>query len=133
MRTYGEVWEDAKDERPFSNGTEGYAWTDNWCGTCVHEAGDNECPLLGVALMGRTPIEWIEQPWGQVRGQPEGVLAPSLGDTYHCIMHREEGDDGGEPEPIPDPPDQGLLLPREPYEGVRMYVDVVSEVDLVSS
>lgn len=126
MRTYEEAWEHAVDRRPFSNGTEGYAWMDNWCYRCKNDGDhldDPGCPLVLVALMGRTPSEWFEQPWGQIRGRPEGETAPVLGDTYHCAEFRDEDDDGPrEPKPIPDPPGQEILLPREPYEGVRMLM-----------
>lgn len=112
MRTYDEAWEAATDKRPFSNGTEGYAWQDNWCGSCLNDSEQmvdegRGCPLLLVALMDRTPAEWIEQPWGQVKGRPEGVLAPYLGDTYHCTEYRERGE--GEPDPpapVPEDPNQ---------------------------
>lgn len=107
MRTYDEAMAASKDERPFSNGTEGYAWTGNWCDTCVHDKGARDgtdpkgCPLLMIALMGRTPAEWIEQPWGQIKGRPEGETAPALGDTYHCTEYVEDDDGGGEPDPQP--------------------------------
>lgn len=53
----------------FSNGYEGDCWQAAWCGTCRHDsqgvvtsAGQAEvfCPLIDVALLGRTPAEWTE-------------------------------------------------------------------------
>lgn len=101
MRTYDEAYAAAKDRRPFSNGTEGYAWEDNWCARCVHDGEfrrtweGSGCPLMMVALMGRTPVEWIDQTANGHR----------LGDTYHCTEFRdvEEGGGEGEPEPVPPP------------------------------
>jgi hypothetical protein len=82
MRTEAEISAAATDGSPFSNGTEGYAWMDNWCGRCLNNDEETElwCPILTVALFGKTPSEWLEQPWGQVKGRPEGMTAPSLGD-----------------------------------------------------
>lgn len=100
MKTYDEAFATAKDERAFSNGTEGYAWMDNWCGQCVHDKGTRDgtdetgCPLVMVALMQRTPIEWIDQTEGGHR----------LGDTYHCTEFRDEDGGDDDPEPDPDPP-----------------------------
>lgn len=123
MRTLDEIIAGARDGSPFSNGTEGYAWMANWCDRCKNNNEERElwCDVLDVALFGKTPAEWIEQPWGQVKGEPDGVLAPSLGDTYHCVEFRDEDGPGDtEPKPVPDPPDQEVLFPREQAEGVRM-------------
>jgi hypothetical protein len=104
---YDEAYANAKHKPAFSNGSEGYAWMGNWCDQCSKndEATELWCPLLSVALLGRTPVEWIEQPWGQVAGRPEGQTAPRLGDTYHCTAFspRDDGDDDGESSPEPDP------------------------------
>lgn len=99
MRTEEEIQADAKDRRPFSNGTEGYAWMDNWCYRCMKNDEETElwCPLLTVALLGKTPVEWIDQTADGHR----------LGDTYRCIEFEERPDDGrgdDEPEPNPGPP-----------------------------
>jgi hypothetical protein len=115
MRTDDEIMAGAQPGSPFSNGTEGYGWQSRWCGRpCAHDAafqrderGATGCPLLLVALTGSTPSEWLRQP----AGSP---------DRYHCIEFRAEGDGPAGPQPIPDPPGQGALLPREPYEAVRM-------------
>jgi hypothetical protein len=114
---------------PFSNGTEGLSWEHGWCGRCTHDAafraekpGAQGCPILMVAYTGRTPAEWMEQPWvpnGTWRdGSPRSDPPP---DAYHCIEFRDE-DAGPEPgpRPVPDPPGQGTLWPREPFEAVRM-------------
>ena len=118
-----DAFERALDEPAFSNGTECYAWMGNWCGECSHDswgtAASDEppfCPLIEVMLHGRTPAEWLPQ-------RDENGLY-SLGDQYHCVYFRDRDDPGGrEPVPVPDPPGQLELLPRGPYEGVRMYAD----------
>lgn len=133
MRTYAEIDRDARPGSPFSGGTEGYAWQENWCGRpCAHDAafqrdepGAEGCPLVLVAFLGKTPAEWMEQPWRQITGAPEGQTAPVLGDTYHCVEFRDEDDPGGgEPVPVPDPPDQEVLFGREQAEGVRMLTRI---------
>lgn len=108
MRTYDEAFAVATDRTPFSNGTEGGAWTSNWCDQCVHDRSARRddvqpdpankgllgCALLAVALMGRTPAEWIDQTANGHR----------LGDTYHCTEFRDEnGGEESEPEPEPLP------------------------------
>jgi hypothetical protein len=123
VRTYAEIDAAARDGSPFSNGTEGYAWMSKWCDRCKNNDEEREiwCDILSVALLGKTPSEWFEQSWGQVEGEPEGVVAPSLYDRYHCVEFRDEDGAGDtEPKPIPDPPDQEILFPREQAEGVRM-------------
>lgn len=112
---------------PFSNGTEGYAWMANWCDRCLVDApfrsgiSPTGCPLLVVAYSERTPAEWFEQPWGQVKGRPEGETAPSLGDTYHCAEFRAPGGGSGEPRPRPEPSDMDGLFER-PERRTRMRV-----------
>lgn len=124
---YDDAWNRARDEEPFSNGTEGHAWESNWCGRCLRDAPfrntgvGSGCPLLRVALSGRTPAEWMEQPWRQIKGRPEGETAPALGDTYHCIEFRAPGSGGDEPHPRPEPPDMNGLFDR-PERRTRMYV-----------
>ncbi|HEX2551560.1 MAG TPA: hypothetical protein VHK64_08195, partial [Nocardioidaceae bacterium] len=107
MRTEEQIQADARDGSPFSNGTEGYAWMENWCGECVHNDEETEtyCPILSVALLGQTPAEWVEQPWQQIAGRPEGELAPTLGGQYVCTeFERRRDDDGDDPGPEPEPP-----------------------------
>jgi hypothetical protein len=109
------------EKQPFSNGTEGYAWIENWCDRCLHDKPAREdryedaCQILAISLLGQTPAEWIRQP---------GFV---LGDTYHCIDFRDE-DDGPPPptEPEPTPPGQGEMFPMEGFVGTRMFADVVA-------
>lgn len=49
----------ARDGRAFSNGFEGESWTRVWCADC--QIGEEHCPLIGVALLGRTPAAWEER------------------------------------------------------------------------
>lgn len=110
----GEVWDRSQDRTPFSNGTEGEAWMANWCGRCLVDApfrnglrGAIGCPLLAVALSGRTPAEWIcNEPL-------------RLGAQYSCINFRAPGGGGGEPRPKPTPRDQGTLFSRDDHSGRR--------------
>lgn len=115
MDSYDTCYERAKDEPAFSNGTEGYGWMEAHCSECIHDKparqGDdgNGCPLILVALMQRTPQEWLPGDRGSIEGR------------YSCVMFRHE-DDGGDPEPrpVPTPPGQGELFPRDGFEGVRL-------------
>jgi hypothetical protein len=114
VRTEEQIQAGARDGRPFSNGTEGYAWMGNWCDECVHNDEETEkyCPILTVALLSKTPAEWVEQPWGQIEGRPEGELAPTLGGQYVCTefeRRRDDGDDDPEPGPEPPPEVDGQL------------------------
>lgn len=121
---YQKLHDEARDEPPFSNGDEGYGWMDANCSTCIHDKptrnGDdgNGCPLILVALVGRTPIQWLDQK----RVTPDGRMYElySRADQYHCIEYRHEDDGPTDPQPVPDPPGQLMLLPRGDYEGVRM-------------
>lgn len=135
MRTEAEIFATARDEPPFSNGTEGYGWMENWCYAPCHnpievawqryEDGKRKtppkeypggCPLLRCALLGKTPTEWIEQP------RDDGLSC--IGDQYHCIEFRGPDDGrgggrGGEPRPRRDPPGMDGLFPK-PERRVRM-------------
>jgi len=109
-------YDEARPERPFSNGSQGYGWMANNCDRCIHDKPAREgregegCPLILVALMGRTPAQWLA----------ETDEAWVYGD-FTCIEFRNEDDGPGpEPQPIPTPPGQGELLPREDYQAVRM-------------
>jgi hypothetical protein len=124
---YDDAFERAADKRPFANGDEGYGWMGANCGSCIHDKParedhpENGCPLIMVALVGKTPTEWLDQ---KVTG-PHGYEPYSIEDQYRCMYWRSE-DDGpgdGEPQPVPDPPGQLTLMPREPLEGVRMFAD----------
>lgn len=130
MDDYDTAFERARGESPFSNGTCGYGWMDAWCNQCIHDKparqGDdgNGCPLIMVALVGRTPAEWLP-------GDPYTDSGFSIPKQYTCVMFRHE-DDGGDPEPkpIPDPPGQLTLFPRDGFEGVRMLKPVPSDSPL---
>lgn len=121
MRTEAEITADATPERAFSNGTEGYAWMDRWCYECVHndEATEKWCPILTVALLGKTPVEWVEQPWRQIPGRPEGETAPELGGRYVCTEFERR------PEPGDDDPDTGPPTPPDPAPEVDGQLDLV--------
>lgn len=68
MKPYKEYEKTAKDEPPFSNGTEWEIWSYNVCmgGTnherrCVNDDGADEgngCPLILLSMIGKTPAEW---------------------------------------------------------------------------
>jgi hypothetical protein len=127
LPTYDEAFAKAREGAPFSNADEGYPWLETWCGRCTHdrEARTSEgpgCPLVMVALMGRTPAEWLDN----TETGPDGLLKPySRSGQYTCVMFRPEDDPGpDEPKPIPDPPGQLTLVPREEFERpARMYAD----------
>lgn len=115
LPTYDQAWATAREGSPFANGTEGECWMDRNCYRCVNDKpsrqGDyaNGCPLILVAYEGRLPAEWVPDKPGY------------LGEQWRCMYFRDE-DDGGDPEPkpIPDPPGQLTLAPREPFEATRM-------------
>jgi hypothetical protein len=113
MRTLDEIEKSAREQSPFSNGDIGYGWMANWCDRCLVDApfrngiSPRGCPIIMVALLGKTPIEWIEQ--------------PDRIQDYLCIEARFPGGGGGEPRPKPEPPQMDGLFPR-PNRGVRMYV-----------
>lgn len=120
---YDRLYEEARREAPFSNGSQGYGWMAANCDRCIHDKDAREgdgiggCPLVLVALMGRTPIQWLaetEEAW-------------VYGD-FHCIEFRDEnGGPGPEPTPIPDPPGQLTLCPRADFEGHRMLTPLHTE------
>lgn len=120
MRTYEEIERDARDRRPFANGTEGYGWMGAWCSRCLVEApyrnglNDSGCPLVLVALLDKTPIEWLDGPRDE-----HGRYA--IEDQYHCVEFRAPGGGGGEPRPRPEPPGMDGLFPR-PERAVKMWV-----------
>jgi hypothetical protein len=61
---------------PFSNGFEGDSWMAVWCERCAHY---DYCPLIAVALVGRTPVQWTE------------VNRASLDNRYRCAeFHSKE-------------------------------------------
>lgn len=69
-------------DRPFANGTEGFAWTGAWCDNCLHEHDENHgpdgvvgpgCLHLTHSIAGTTPLIWqpFEQDWW--RKLPAGI------------------------------------------------------------
>ena len=80
MRTYDELFVDAADRAAFANGSEGEAWTAAWCERCTRDDladVDGGCPLLLVALMGRTPVEFVP-------GPTDAAGRVSLTQQYRC-------------------------------------------------
>lgn len=129
LRDTDTLWDESVDESPFSNSTDGDAWIHTNCGTCIHDKEQRAdkvtgpgCPLLLIALCGRTPAQWFIGPRDETGGY-------RLADKYRCIEYRHEDDGPGpEPQPIPTPPGQGELIPREPYTGVRMLTTIPERV-----
>jgi hypothetical protein len=122
MRTLAEIEADARDQRPFANGTEGYGWMGNWCyRPCLHDLpfqndiSPRGCPIILVAFLGKTPAEFLDGPRDE-----QGLY--SIEDQYHCIEFRAPGSGGGEPRRKPTPSGQGELFPRTGVEGPRMFV-----------
>lgn len=64
----------ARDGKPFASGFEGESWMSLWCFDCVTD--EDSCPLIGVALLGRTPQAWIDR-------EPGGL------NRYTCVEHEE--------------------------------------------
>lgn len=120
MRTYTEIFADARDEPAFSNSGQGMGFMHNNCDRCVHDKpmrtnsgkpvdGILGCPVIAVTMVGKTPQEFLER---------DAVLA-----DYVCVEFRDEDDPGGrEPTPIPDPPGQEQLFARDRFEATRMLV-----------
>lgn len=109
----------SRPEPAFSNGTEGEEWMGNWCHRCLRDAPfrntgrGHGCPLVLVALLDRTPAEWLDGPRDE-----HGRY--SMADQYHCIEFRAPGG-GGEPRPRPESPDMDGLFER-PERRARMLV-----------
>lgn len=87
-----DAYDRAKDEPAFSNSTEWEIWSARNCEECAHDgmgigADQPQCPLILVALCGRTPAEWTDK-------------APPLG-AYTCAHFTQRPDD---PEPAPRRP-----------------------------
>lgn len=123
---YGRLYEEAIDEPAFSNSDEGIGWMDANCATCIHDKparqGDdaNGCPLVLITLTGKRPIQFLDGPRNE-----QGLY--SIARQYTCTEYRHEDDGPTDPQPIPDPPGQLTLLPRETYEGHRMLTTVPQE------
>jgi hypothetical protein len=113
------IYANAREGRPFSNGTDWEIWSYNNCENgCVHDAAyqrgeTNEgCPLVLVAMLDRTPREWIPGP------------DEYCGDKYACVFYRHEDEDDPDatPQPVPDPDGMEALFPREICEGPRVFL-----------
>lgn len=115
--TYEQALATSRPGCAFSNGTEVDCWMERNCYRCVHDAelrrGEGPgCPVALVIYEDRIPAEWTPDKPGH------------LGEQWRCIYFRTEDDgDDPEPTPIPDPPGQLTLCPREPLERpARMLV-----------
>lgn len=119
MLGHDQLYDESRDARPFANSTEGYGWFAANCETCIHDKparrGDegNGCPLILLALVGRTPAQWLDGP------RDENGLY-SIAGQYTCIEYRHENDGPADPRPVPTPPGQGELFGRDGFEGHRM-------------
>lgn len=102
----------ATDGSPFSNGTTGYDWMGRWCDVCKIDGpfqrgvADLGCPIVLVAMLGKTPAEWVET----------GVQ------DYCCteFIPDDHGGDDGDPEPHP-------LFPPPVVEGQVDMFEVFAE------
>jgi len=57
--SFEDLWNKAAGSPPaFCNGSQFEIWQWNTCRGCIHHSED--CPLIDVALAGRTPVEWTE-------------------------------------------------------------------------
>lgn len=127
LPTYEQASETACEGSPFSNSDDGHAWIASNCERCVYDKPAREgryedaCLLLTIAVSGRTPAEWthVDNP-------------RSFGEKYRCLYFRNEEDGGDtEPQPIPDPPGQITLAPREEFEASRMLTTYPQPVGAV--
>lgn len=105
MRSYAQLANSASEGAPFSNSTEGSAWTAQWCDHCLHDRPAREgrdgdgCLILLVGLTGKTPAEWL----------PQDRLR--LGEQYRCTEFRK--DRRPDPAPVPQVPGQLALFTEE--------------------
>lgn len=119
LPTHDEIAKTARDGKAFSNGTAWSIWSHHWCTRCLNDSPEmvdrgEGCPLIGFAMREKkTPAAWM----------PNGPDGDVLQD-YICAFYRGK-DDGPDPEPtpIPDPPGQLTLVPREPFEQARMLTE----------
>lgn len=119
MDDFNTAYANARDEHAFSNSTDWEIWSYNNCeNDCFHDApyqrGETNvgCPLILVAMLDRTPREWIPGP------------DQHCGDKYTCAYYRHEGDDDPDaaPEPVSDPPGMEALFSRELVEPGRVFI-----------
>jgi hypothetical protein len=57
LPSFVQAYDTSRPTPAFSNGFEGDCWQSAWCESCQHQ---DDCALLDVAHLGRTPAEWIE-------------------------------------------------------------------------
>lgn len=88
MKTFDEAMEAARDRRPFSNNSEWEVWSYHHCDDCRNEP---TCPLVLVALNGKTPQEWAVDAEGE------------LGDCAEFEFTGDPEDPGDPPPAAPDP------------------------------
>lgn len=98
MKTFDEAMATAIDRRPFSNNTEWEVWSYNHCDDCFHV---ETCPLILVALHGKTPVEWPRDEDGELGDCSEFVLAADPEEPVEPLVV---------PEPVPVLPGQLDLL-----------------------
>jgi len=108
MRSSDQIAADARDKSPFSNHTEFEMWAGRYCYECVNDDAETEtwCPILGVALFGQWPKEWIPRTHEWQIGDKSGSY--EVVDT--CTEFEQRRDDGpdGEPDPGPGPFDEEM-------------------------
>ncbi|MEN2423047.1 hypothetical protein AABB02_33665 [Streptomyces rimosus] len=107
----------SRDLVPFATGSEGHDWMANWCDRCVHDRPAREgrpaqgCPLVLVALTGRTPLAWHD-------GHRDAHGRYTIADQYRCTEFRaEDGRPDVLPRPVPVAPGQLELPPATPWKG----------------
>jgi hypothetical protein len=59
LLTFEDYEPEADDRPPFPDGFSGEVWMVENCERCAH--GENTCPLLMLAIIGRTPHVWTER------------------------------------------------------------------------
>lgn len=99
MRSHDEIYDDAADEPAFSNNSEYEIWAERWCYRCKVDAAFQRdetlegCPLLTVAVMGRTPKEFVD-----------AVDPREAQGDYECTEFVPDDDEDGGEDPMPVPP-----------------------------
>ena len=74
MPGYDDAHDASAPVAPFSNSTDGDAWEGRWCENCAHL---DDCPLLTLALIGRTPAQW------------RSVNPGGTHDKYECTLYEQ--------------------------------------------
>jgi len=118
VRSYEEIEADARPGTAFSNGTSFEIWSAGWCERCKWDAAfqsgttDQGCPLLLIAIMGKTPKEWTET---------------GLQD-YDCseFVSDDDGDDGDGPE-TPDGPTSPAVEIDGQVDLFSVFADQIAE------